>query len=47
MGDVLPFCQMGQEAIAEWKEKSIYQGEQWKIEGFKCIPGDYVPKELI
>lgn len=40
-------CQMGQPAIAEWKEKSPFQGEQWKIEGFRCVAGDYVPKALI
>jgi hypothetical protein len=34
-------------ALAEWKERSIYRGDQWWISRIKCVPGDYVPKERI
>lgn len=38
-------CFMAQPALADWKSKSIYAGEQWSIRGFKCVPGDYVLKD--
>lgn len=40
-------CEMSQAAVADWKEKSIYRGEQWSIGRIRCIPGDYVPKDAI
>jgi hypothetical protein len=40
-------CMLSQPALAEWKERSIYRGEQWWISQVKCVPGDYVPKERI
>jgi hypothetical protein len=36
-----------QPALADWKERSIYRGEQWRISRIKCVPGDYVPKERV
>jgi len=38
-------CLLSQPALADWKEKSIYRGVQWKIARIKCVPGDYVPKD--
>ena len=35
---------LSQPALAEWKEHSIFRGEQWTIGGFKCVPGDYAPE---
>ena len=40
-------CMLSQPALAEWKERSIYRGEQWRVSRIKCVPGDYVPKERI
>lgn len=40
-------CVISQPALADWKEHSIYQGDQWRISRVKCVPGDYVPKERV
>jgi hypothetical protein len=38
-------CFLSQPALAEWKEHSIFRGEQWTIGRIKCVPGDYAPKD--
>ncbi len=38
-------CILSQPALADWKERSIYRGDQWWVSRIKCVPGDYVPKE--
>jgi hypothetical protein len=40
-------CILSQAAIADWKGRSIYAGEQWTIGRIKCVPGDYVTKGAI
>lgn len=40
-------CMLSQPALADWKERSIYRGEQWRVSRIKCVPDDYVPKEHI
>jgi hypothetical protein len=40
-------CMLSQPALADWKERSIYRGEQWRVSRIKCVPGDYVPKQHI
>ncbi len=40
-------CMLSQPALADWKERSIYRGEQWRVSRIKCVPGDYVPKQRI
>ena len=40
-------CMMGQPEIADWKEKSIYRGDQWTISRIRCIPGEYQVKDAI
>ena len=40
-------CMLSQPALAEWKDRSMYRGDQWWISRIKCVPGDYVPKERI
>jgi hypothetical protein len=40
-------CMPSQPALADWKERSIYRGDQWRISRIKCVPGDYVPKERV
>jgi hypothetical protein len=40
-------CMLSQPALADWKEQSIYRGEQWRVSRIKCVPGDYVPKQRI
>jgi hypothetical protein len=40
-------CILSQPALADWKERSIYRGEQWRVSRIKCVPGDYVPKQRI
>jgi hypothetical protein len=43
----MQFCMLFQPAPADWKERSIYRGDQWRISRIKCVPGDYVPKERV
>ncbi|MDN5001275.1 hypothetical protein ACFQZO_10305 [Bradyrhizobium sp. GCM10027634] len=32
----------GQAALAKWKdEHPIYHSEAWRIERYKCVPGEY------
>lgn len=38
-------CIVSQPAIAEWKSRSIFAGDQWTVARIKCVPGDYVPKD--
>ena len=38
-------CIMSQAAIADWKNKSIFRGDQWSVQRIKCAPGDYVLKD--
>jgi hypothetical protein len=40
-------CILSQPTLADWKERSIYRGDQWRISRIKCVPGDYVPKERV
>jgi hypothetical protein len=40
-------CMLSQPSLADWKERSIYRGDQWRIRRIKCAPGDYVPKEQL
>jgi hypothetical protein len=41
-------CYMGYQAvIAEWKEHSRFQGDQWRVARIKCESGDYQPKDAI
>jgi hypothetical protein len=40
-------CMLSQPALADWKERSIYRGDQWWISRIKCAPGDYVPRERV
>lgn len=40
-------CEMRRSAIAEWKEKSIFRGEEWKIESYDCERGDFVPEDIV
>jgi hypothetical protein len=35
----------GQANLAKWKgEHPIYRSEAWRIERYKCVPGQYVTK---
>jgi hypothetical protein len=40
-------CMLSRPALADWKERSIYRGDQWRISRVKCVQGDYVAKEHI
>jgi hypothetical protein len=40
-------CMLSQAALADWKERPIFRGDQWWISRIKCVPGDYVPKERV
>ena len=36
------------QTLTEWKQHSIYRGDQWTIEGVRCVAGnEYVIKEHI
>jgi hypothetical protein len=43
----LQSCMLSQPALADWKGRSIYSSDQWRISRIKCVPGDYVPKARI
>lgn len=38
-------CIVSQAAVADWKSKSIFAGEQWTIGRTECKPADYVVKD--
>jgi hypothetical protein len=38
-------CLISQAAVADWKNRSIYRGDNWNINRIRCIPGDYVLKD--
>jgi hypothetical protein len=40
-------CMLSQPPLADWKDRSIYRGDQWRISRIKCVPGNYVPKERV
>jgi hypothetical protein len=40
-------CMLSQPALADWKKRSIYRGEQCLISRIKGVPGDYLPKERV
>jgi hypothetical protein len=40
-------CFLSQAAIAEWKERSIFRGDQWTVGRIKCVPGDYVIRDKV
>lgn len=40
-------CMISQPALAEWKAKSIFAGDQWTIARVRCVPGDYVIKDRV
>lgn len=41
-------CQIGnQQIVADWKEKSVFQGENWHIAVIRCESGDYQMKDDI
>ena len=40
-------CILAQAAIADWKNRSIYKSDEWRVVGYKCVPGgDYMPKDM-
>jgi hypothetical protein len=41
----MQLCMLAEPALADWKKSSIYAGEQWSIEGYKCVPGSYELKD--
>jgi hypothetical protein len=40
-------CAMSQPALADWKMKSKFASDQWWIKKIKCVPGNYVLKDMI
>ena len=40
-------CMLSQHALADWRKRSIYRGNQWLISRIKCVPGHYVPEERV
>ncbi len=43
----MQMCLLNQPAIADWKSKSKYNGDQWTIARIRCIPGDYQKRDAI
>jgi hypothetical protein len=43
----LQACMLSQPALAEWKARSIYSSDSWRISRIKCVPGAYAPKERV
>jgi hypothetical protein len=42
--DSLQSCMLSQPGVAEWQEKTIYRGPRWTVRGYRCMPGNYVPR---
>jgi hypothetical protein len=40
-------CLLAQPALADWKSKSKYAGDQWTIARIRCIPGNYELKDAV
>ena len=40
-------CMIASRELADWKSKTIYADESWRIARWKCVPGDYVIKDRI
>lgn len=41
-------CQvLSQPKLADWKEKSIFSGDQWVISRYRCVIGDYILRDAI
>jgi hypothetical protein len=34
-------CQMGQAALAQWKEAGPYRSPHWRVARIMCVPGNY------
>jgi hypothetical protein len=47
VADVQSCTIMSQIVVADWKENSIYRGDQWTIARVMCKAGDYQPKDAI
>jgi hypothetical protein len=43
----MQMCMLAEPGVAEWKERSIYRGDQWRILRIMCKPGDYEPRDAI
>ena len=43
----IQMCILSQAALANWKVRSIFRSDEWKIARIKCVPGDYQPKDAI
>jgi hypothetical protein len=43
----MPACIISQAAVADWKEHSLYRGDQWSIGRMRCEAADYEPKDTI
>jgi len=43
----MQMCILSQAALADWKVRSIFRSDEWKIARIKCVPGDYQPKDAI
>jgi hypothetical protein len=43
----MQMCILSQAALADWKVRSIFRSEEWKIARIKCVPGDYQLKDAI
>ena len=40
-------CALTQPALAEWKMNSKFAGDQWYVKRVRCVPGNYVLKDVI
>lgn len=38
-------CVLSQPMIAQWKAQSYYVDDVWVVKGYRCEPGNYIPKE--
>lgn len=45
--ETMTACEMSQAVIADWKSKSIYSSDQWRVSAIKCVPGVYFPRDAI
>lgn len=45
--ETLPECVHAWAGIADWKMKSRYAGDDWIISNIRCMPGTFVPRDVI
>jgi hypothetical protein len=43
----LQACMFGQAIVAQWQEQSEFKQPDWVVSRYKCVFGNYLPKDAI